>query len=73
MEDFEKKLAKYTNIVDILKQNNITFNGLVGGLVQTYHNDNPTYFLNQNPIWWECATEDEIINSIIKTFKKFYK
>jgi len=24
MEDFEKKLAKYTNIVDILKQNNIT-------------------------------------------------
>jgi hypothetical protein len=70
MKDFEIKLAKYKRIADILGKNNITLVGLVDDLIQTYHNDNSIYTLNQNPIWWEVATEEEIINSIIKTFKK---
>ena len=64
------KLIKYAGIINVLEQNNIVYNGLVDGLVETYHLDNPTYKLHQNPAWWVTASKEDIIDSIISTFNK---
>lgn len=70
MEKVLENLLKYSRIVKKLEENNIKFNGLVDGLVQTYHIDNPDYKHNQNPIWWDVASEQDIVEGIIKTFSK---
>jgi hypothetical protein len=66
----KKKIFKYSEIVSVLEQNNISWNGLVDGLVETYHNDNPDYKLRQNPTWWNVASKEEVIDSVISTFIK---
>ena len=66
---FIKNLLKHAEIVSVLEQNNISFNGLV----ETYHNDKPDYKLNQNPTWWDVASKEEVIDSVISTFSKISK
>jgi hypothetical protein len=70
MEEVVKKMLKYAEIVSVLKQNNISWNGLVDGLVETYHNDNSEYKLKQNPHWWNIGSKEEVIDSVISTFSK---
>ena len=69
-ENVIKNLLKYTEIVSVLEQNNISFNGLVDGLVETYHNDKPNYKLKQNPSWWDVASKEDVIDSVVSTFSK---
>lgn len=64
----EEKIIKYAEIILVLEKNNISWNGLVDGLVETYHKDNPEYKLKQNPVWWNIGSKEEIINSVISTF-----
>lgn len=70
MEEVVKNMLKYAEIVSVLEQNNISWNGLVDGLVETYHNDNPDYKLKQNPDWWNIGSKEEVIDSVISTFSK---
>jgi hypothetical protein len=69
-ENVVEKMVKYAEIVSVLEHNNISWNGLVDGLVETYHNDNPDYKLKQNPDWWNIGGKEEVIDSVISTFSK---
>ena len=69
-ENVVEKMIKYAEIVSVLEQNNISWNGLVDGLIETHHNDNPEYKLKQNPDWWNIGSKEEVIDSVISTFSK---
>ena len=69
-DEIEKVMLKFAEIVSVLEQNNISWDGLVDGCIETYHNDTPEYKLKQNPNWWHIGSKEEIINSIISTFSK---
>jgi hypothetical protein len=69
-ENIINNFLKYAEIVSVLEQNNISWNGLVDGLVETFHNDNPEYKLKQNPDWWDIGSKEEVIKSVISTFSK---
>jgi hypothetical protein len=56
MEEVVKNVLKYAEIVSVLEQNNISWNGLVDGLVETYHNDNPAQPLLTEQKQIRCTT-----------------
>lgn len=68
--EIEENIIKFDKIVRELEKYNIIFIGLVDGLVQTTHKHNTNRVLNQNPMWWQNATEEQIIDSVLKTFSK---
>ena len=63
-------LEKYATVILKLERDNISFDGLVDGLVQTAHNSRPDYKLKQNPTWWVISSTDEIYNSIVNSLIK---
>ena len=65
-----EKLEKFEWITNEASKLGIIFVGLVDGLVQTYHINNPERTLNQNPIWWHSyATKEQILESLTNSFK----
>lgn len=70
VQEIVKKQEKYLEVVGKLNRLDIAFNGIVGGLVQTHYKNNPEHTLNQNPTWWDIATVDEIVDSVVKSLKR---
>jgi len=65
-------MEKFNMIIKSLENSGIKCTGLVNGMIQTFHKNNPQYIINQNPDWWRIATEKEIVLGLKTRFKIIY-